>query len=76
MVQHISAPTLLLQGTKDRLVPVAASRALATLRPDWSFVLFEGVGHVPQLEVADRFVATVTNWLESLAPGHAALAAP
>src|SRR5436309_6435805 len=63
MIQRITAPTLLVQGTEDRLVPLAASRALAELRPDWRLAVFEGVGHVPQLEVPERFVATVAGWL-------------
>ena len=64
MIQRITAPTLLVQGTEDRLVPLAASRALAELRPDWRLAVFEGIGHVPQLEGPERFVATVAGWLE------------
>ena len=64
MIQRITAPTLLVQGTEDRLVPLAASRALAELRPDWRLEVFEGIGHVPQLEEPERFVATVAGWLE------------
>lgn len=67
MVRRISAPALVLQGTKDRLVPLAAGRALAALRPDWSLVELDGIGHVPQLECADRFVAAVTSWLDTVA---------
>jgi pimeloyl-ACP methyl ester carboxylesterase len=73
LVAKISAPTLLVQGQADRLVPVAASQALARMRPDWTFVVLEDVGHVPQLEVPSRFVEVVTNWLEgSGAPAAAA----
>lgn len=75
-VRRITAPTLIVQGTRDRLVPVAASQALAALRPDWSLVLLDGVGHVPQLEVADRFVATLTSWLDRAAPDEVASALP
>src|SRR5439155_859752 len=64
MVRRITAPTLLVQGTEDRLVPLAASRALATLQPDWRLAVFERVGHVPQLEAPERFVATVAGWLD------------
>ena len=64
MIRRITAPTLLVQGTEDRLVPLAASRALAKLRPDWRLAVFERVGHVPQLESPERFVATVAGWLE------------
>lgn len=64
-IAAIEAPTLIVQGTEDRLVPLAASRATAALRRDWSLEVFEGVGHVPQLEVAERFVRTVGGWIES-----------
>jgi glycerol-3-phosphate dehydrogenase len=64
MVARIVAPTLLIQGTQDRLVPLAASRALARKRPDWTFEIFDDVGHVPQLEAPTRFVAVVEAWLQ------------
>jgi len=64
LIAAIEAPTLIVQGTKDRLVPLAASRATAALRPDWSLAVFEGVGHVPQLEAPERFVETVLGWLD------------
>src|SRR5438132_975051 len=63
-IRRITAPTLLVQGSEDRLVPLAASRALAKLRPDWRLAVFERVGHVPQLEAPECFVATVAGWLE------------
>jgi pimeloyl-ACP methyl ester carboxylesterase len=73
MVRKITLPTLLVQGTGDRLVPLAASQALARLRPDWTFEVFERTGHVPQLEDPAGFVSTVVRWLEG--PGRRAAAA-
>lgn len=64
LIVEIEAPTLIVHGTEDRLVPLAASRATAALRPDWPLAVFEGVGHVPQLEVAERFVETVGGWID------------
>jgi|SRR5579862_621270 len=63
MIDAIRAPTLVVQGTEDRLVPLAASRATVARRPGWSLAVFEGVGHVPQMEVPGRFVETVGRWL-------------
>jgi len=71
MIERIAAPTLLIQGAADRLVPVAASRALAAVRTDWSLAVLDGVGHVPQLEAPRRFVATVLDWLTALRSGTA-----
>ena len=49
-------------------IPLAASRATVALRPDWSLAVFEGVGHVPQLEAPERFVTTTFAWLDAQAP--------
>ncbi|MGH7334736.1 MAG: alpha/beta fold hydrolase [Candidatus Rokuibacteriota bacterium] len=64
MVGRVAAPTLLIQGAQDRLVPLAASQALARKRPDWAFQVFDEIGHVPQLEAPTRFVDVVEGWLE------------
>ena len=48
---RISAPVLLLHGSRDRLVPIAAARTVARRNPTWRFEVAKDVGHVPQLEV-------------------------
>lgn len=63
MVDRVAAPCLIIQGAGDRLVPVAASRELARRRPDWKLEVFDGIGHVPQLEASGRFVETAERWL-------------
>jgi pimeloyl-ACP methyl ester carboxylesterase len=62
-VNVVSAPTLLLQGDEDRLVRVEASRAVASLRPDWEYHEFAGAGHVPMMEVPGEFLAVAGDWL-------------
>jgi pimeloyl-ACP methyl ester carboxylesterase len=64
LVARVVAPTLLIHGSGDRLVPAAACQALAELRPDWRYEVFEDIGHVPQLEVPTRFVNALSRWLE------------
>lgn len=63
MVDRVTAPCLIIQGAGDRLVPVAASRELARRRPDWKLEVFDGIGHVPQLEAPERFVEKAERWL-------------
>lgn len=71
MEKSIRVPTLLVQGSEDRLVPVANSRELARVRPDWTYVEYPGVGHTPMMEIPDQFLSTVETWLDG--PGRAAL---
>jgi glycerol-3-phosphate dehydrogenase len=71
MVDRIAAPTLVIQGERDRLVSLAASRALARRRPDWTLEALEDIGHVPQLENPGLFAERVERWLDG--PGRGAL---
>jgi pimeloyl-ACP methyl ester carboxylesterase len=64
MIHRIGTPTLLVHGSADRLVSVDSARWAAAERPDWTYEEMDGVGHVPMLEAADQFAATVNRWLE------------
>ena len=70
--EGVRAPTLLVHGDSDRLVPLAAAGALADLRPDWTFEVLDGVGHVPQLEDPERFARVTGAWLDRLGVAPAA----
>ena len=63
----IQVPVLLMQGTQDRLVPVAAAREAASRHPDWRYVELAGVGHVPQLQVPDRVAEEILTWMRQTA---------
>lgn len=60
---QVRCPTLVVHGYRDRLVPVAAARALAARRPEFTLELIDECGHAPQLEVPDEFLAAVVPWL-------------
>ncbi|MBE1485280.1 alpha/beta fold hydrolase [Plantactinospora soyae] len=47
----ITAPTLVIGGTQDRLVDVRVPAQVARLIPDSRLLVLDGVGHVPQMEV-------------------------
>jgi pimeloyl-ACP methyl ester carboxylesterase len=57
----VAVPTLWLHGADDPLVKADRARALAASRPDWTFEVRPGVGHLLALEdptwTADRIVA-------------------
>jgi len=61
-VAQVRAPTLLIHGSLDRLIPVAAARELADRRPDWQLEVLDGVGHVPMMETPALFMDTVDAW--------------
>lgn len=59
---RVEAPTLLIHGSLDRLIPVAAARELVRRRPDWALEVLEGVGHVPMMETPDFFMDALRAW--------------
>jgi pimeloyl-ACP methyl ester carboxylesterase len=61
-VAKVQAPTLVIHGSLDRLIPLAAARQLASSRPDWTLEILEGVGHVPMMETPDRFMRALNAW--------------
>jgi pimeloyl-ACP methyl ester carboxylesterase len=62
-MRSISVPVLLVQGDRDRLVPVAAARTVAAQHPAWRYVELAGVGHVPMLQVPERVADELLAWL-------------
>jgi proline iminopeptidase len=65
----VHAPTLVLAGAVDWIAPPAlgAARLVAAI-PRAELVLFEQSGHFPFLEQPELFTATVSAWLERVAP--------
>ncbi|GAA1040688.1 alpha/beta fold hydrolase [Virgisporangium ochraceum] len=62
-IRTVRVPVLLLHGARDRLVPVAASRAIARAHPSWPLVVLPDVGHVPQLEAPAETADLILGWL-------------
>jgi pimeloyl-ACP methyl ester carboxylesterase len=61
-VARVKAPTLVVHGSADRLIPLRAARELARRRPDWTFRVLEGVGHVPMMETPGLFMEALRDW--------------
>ncbi len=59
----MSAPTLVMHGRRDQLVPVSFARAVARRRPEWKYIEFADCGHAPQLEAPERFVDAISTWI-------------
>jgi pimeloyl-ACP methyl ester carboxylesterase len=67
LVERISCPVLLIHGAEDRLVRAETARRTAEGRENWTLRIFDGVGHVAQLEAPNRWLAEVEAWLPTLA---------
>lgn len=62
-VEEIAAPTLVVHGDADRIVPYENGVALARRIPDARFEPFPGAGHLLFLEEAPRFNPVVASFL-------------
>ncbi len=60
---EIACPTLIVWGTRDRLVPVKDAHEFARLIPDSRKVIYPETGHVPMLERPTAFNALVREFI-------------
>lgn len=61
---RIQAPTLLVQGAADPLMPLAAGQALAALIPGAELAVFADCAHAPFCSRPAEFVAAVRRFLD------------
>lgn len=57
---QVKAPTLLIHGAADPLMPLGAAQALAELIPDATLDVFDGCAHAPFVAQAERFILAAT----------------
>ena len=62
---RITAPTLVVWGARDPLVPMAAGQRLAESMPLAMFASLDGAGHVPMWERAEAFNSLVLGFLSA-----------
>lgn len=63
---HITAPTLLITGTKDWIVQPEHSYMIKEKVRGSDLVALEGAGHLPMVERAHQYRNAVTRWLEKI----------
>jgi pimeloyl-ACP methyl ester carboxylesterase len=68
LLPHIDAPTLVLTGEQDCLVPPAAAREVAAGLPRGQLIVLPDAGHYPFIDQPTRFRAAVTAFLEDPDP--------
>jgi pimeloyl-ACP methyl ester carboxylesterase len=59
----ITAPTLIMWGSKDHVVPLEQSYRLRDAIKGSRLVVYDGVGHAPQEEAGEASLATVKQFL-------------
>jgi pyruvate dehydrogenase E2 component (dihydrolipoamide acetyltransferase) len=62
-MRELQQPVLLLWGAEDRVISARHARAAAQAIDGAQVEVWENVGHVPQLEAADRFVGAIERFL-------------
>jgi pimeloyl-ACP methyl ester carboxylesterase len=60
----VTSPALVIHGSLDRLVPLAAAKEAVARHENWRLEVFADLGHVPQLEAPERWLDAVTGWLD------------
>jgi pimeloyl-ACP methyl ester carboxylesterase len=66
-LKRIAAPTLVLAGKEDIMLPVKHSEELAALIPKAKLVVLEGGAHGFSIEIADKFNRAVLEFLGQVA---------
>jgi pimeloyl-ACP methyl ester carboxylesterase len=64
-LDEVKAPTLVIVGTEDAEVVIAGCRATAAGIPGAELVELPGTAHLPSLEVAEEFNASIASFLGS-----------
>ncbi len=59
----IAAPTLIIWGKEDRVLPVSHAQVAKEHIPNAQILVFEQCGHTPQMECPDKFNAAVLGFL-------------
>jgi pimeloyl-ACP methyl ester carboxylesterase len=62
-IKAIKAPTLILWGDQDGLIPVDAAHAFNAAIAGSKLIVYKNVGHIPMEEVADQSAADVRAFL-------------
>lgn len=62
-LRNIKAPTLILWGARDTLIPVSGAGWFAARIPGARSIVYPGIGHIPMEEAADRSARDVDAFL-------------
>ncbi len=63
-------PILIVWGSEDPIIPVSHAEAAVETIPGARLEVFDGVGHLPQIEAPGRFVAVLERFLAATDPAE------
>jgi pimeloyl-ACP methyl ester carboxylesterase len=63
-------PVLIIWGARDRIIPAKHGEQAHEAIPGSRLEIFDGVGHLPQLEAPGRFIAVLERFLEETEPAQ------
>ena len=63
-------PTLIIWGERDDIIPVSHAHTAHEAIPGSRLVIIEGVGHFPQIEAPDQFVAALVDFVDATRPAR------
>jgi non-heme chloroperoxidase len=67
VLARIHVPTLVVHGADDRIVQKSAAQHTARVVPGARLLLYDGVGHAPHYQTADRFNADLATFVRRVA---------
>jgi pimeloyl-ACP methyl ester carboxylesterase len=70
-LDRVDVPVLLVWGDRDRMVAHTGARHIVDALPATTYVLLDGVGHCPQVEAPERFVAALEDFAGGVSSGAA-----
>lgn len=64
-LKNIQAPTLIMWGDKDRILDVGNAQIFSAELPKSETVIYEGIGHMPMLEVPAQSAGDIVRFIKS-----------
>jgi pimeloyl-ACP methyl ester carboxylesterase len=65
-----AVPVLIVWGARDPIIPVGHGEDAHRALPGSKLEIFDGVGHLPQVEQPTRFITVLENFLEETEPAR------
>jgi pimeloyl-ACP methyl ester carboxylesterase len=62
-LSYVQAPTLIVHGEADGLIPIEYAEAFARLIPAARLAAIRNAGHLPMIEAEDQFISMVNDFL-------------